>query len=132
MLDSTNEYFLRGVAVAFVIKAIAVWYLASMQEEYFVFILTLSLALLVLHCTTAVFFHYLAMKLGGTGFDPESKWYPVFAGIFSVHSATFFEDTEFVQSLNGLVQMLVALVFIAFMAFFSTYNAQKHRKKSLN
>lgn len=131
MLDKTNEYFLRGVAAAFIIKALAGWYLAANEEQYFVLIISVSLGLLFLQCTAAVYFHHLAMKVGALGFPPEQKWSSFFIGILSVHSATFFDKTDAVQSLNIFAQILVGLGFVAFMAFFPTYNAQKRKSAAI-
>ncbi|MGC9491278.1 hypothetical protein [Vibrio genomosp. F10] len=131
MLEKTNEYFLRGIALAFVIKLLAVWYLASNEEEYFTIIFATSLALLLLQCTTAVYFHYLAMKMSALGYKADSKGTPILMGALSVHGATFFDNSDWIQNLNGITQVLIGLGFVAFMAFFSTYNAQKREKASI-
>nr|WMN86258.1 hypothetical protein NI382_08760 [Vibrio parahaemolyticus] len=128
MLDKTNEYFLRGIAVVFVVKAVAAWYLLSGEEEYFILMLAVALGYLILQCTTAVFFHYLAMKLGALGFERDSKWTPGLFGFFSVHVASIYEDADWIKSLDYFLQVLIGFVFIAVMAFLSTYNAQKRSK----
>ncbi|WP_025573059.1 hypothetical protein [Vibrio parahaemolyticus] len=128
MLDKTNEYFLRGVAVVFFVKAVAVWYLLSGEEEYLILMLAVALGHLILQCTTAVFFHSLAMRLGALGFESDSKWVPGILGFFSVHVASIYEDAEWIQNFDFYVQVLIGFVFIAVMAFFSTYNAQKRSK----
>ena len=71
------------------------------------------------------------MKTGALGFKADSKGTPILMGALSVHGATFFEYTDWMQNLNGTAKVLIGLVFVAAMAFFSTYNAQKRDKASI-
>ncbi|MDE1244231.1 hypothetical protein [Vibrio aestuarianus] len=131
MLDRTNEYFLRGVAIIFFLKAALALYVA-LKEEFAVAIIIVSVATLLLLCTTVVVAHSLAIKFGGSGFEPDSKWLPGIMGAISVHSESYFSNTAWMQSLNDITQVFIAFSLAACMAFFSTYNLSKVRRDKSN
>lgn len=128
MLEKANEFFLRGVAVAFVVKAVALWFIYK-NEEHATVIQVLSIALLFLLCTTAVYFHNLAAEKGGLGFAKNKKWLAGFMGFFSVHAESLITKADWIQGLNDFVQLLISFVLVAYFAFFSTYNWLELRKE---
>ncbi|WP_103183841.1 hypothetical protein [Vibrio vulnificus] len=117
MLDRTNEYFLRGVAIVFFLKAALVSYVA-LKEEFYVAIIIVSVVTLLLLCTTVVVAHSLAIKFGGSGFEPESKWLPGIMGAISVHSESYFSNTAWMQSLNDITQLFIAFFWLLVWLFF--------------
>lgn len=116
MLARTNEYFLRGVAVAFLVKIVATSWIMSEKENVITILLVASI-ILACQCVAAVFFHSLAIKVGGNGFDLDKKWLTGAAGVLSVHSATFFDELEIIQSLNPVLHILVGIGFVSSIAF---------------